>query len=243
MEQQAQPMIFKAIQSVMSELGAISKDRKNDQQGYRFRGIEDCYNALNPLFAKHGIFTSPRVVKNEKEVYANKNGGRMIHVMLEVEYDFFAIDGSKVTVGPIAAEGNDMSDKASNKAMSAAHKYAFIQVFSIPTEDLEDSDKSTVAFPAQESPKQRPAPPAVKQSAPQSPPQQIGNAGDYVITFGKKHSGKKLRDISDADLASYMTYIEMDANQKNQPIKGVVCDFMVNADTWLRRHETAQEKK
>lgn len=240
MEQQP-PLIFKAIQNVMSELGAISKDRKNDQQGYRFRGIEDCYNALNPLFAKHGIFTAPRVVKNEKEVYLNKSGGRMIHVMLEVEYDFFAIDGSKVTVGPIAAEGNDMSDKASNKAMSAAHKYAFIQVFSIPTEDIEDSDKSTVEFPAPAPAKKQSAGPAVRPSPPPTSAH-TGEPGDYVVTFGKKYNGKKLRDIPDADLASYMTFIESDAAAKNTPIKGVVCEFMVNSEKWIRRHEEMKKE-
>lgn len=228
--------IYKSILAVMADLEPIGKDRRNDQQQYRFRGIEDCYNALNPLFSKHGIFTVPRVIGRTKEVYANKSGGRMVHVSLSVEYDFVASDGSKITVGPIDAEGSDMSDKASNKAMSAAHKYAFIQLFAIPTEDMEDSDRTTVPFPPVEQPKQKAAPaarPVAKSAAPSSP-------GDYVVTFGKKYSGKKLSEISDADLASFMTYIESESARQNKPITGAACEFMVAADAWLRRFE---EKK
>ena len=57
-----------------------------------------------------------------------------------MEYDFFAEDGSKVTVGPIPAEGLDSGDKATNKALSAALKYALIQTFSVPTEDMAEAD-------------------------------------------------------------------------------------------------------
>jgi hypothetical protein len=60
-----------------------------------------------------------------------------------MEYDFFAEDGSKVTVGPIPAEGLDSGDKATNKALSAALKYALIQTFSVPTEDMAEADLET----------------------------------------------------------------------------------------------------
>lgn len=62
------------------------------------------------------------------------------HVSIMMEYDFYAEDGSKVTVGPVPAEGLDSGDKATNKALSAALKYALIQTFSIPTEDMAEAD-------------------------------------------------------------------------------------------------------
>jgi len=37
----------------------------------------------------------------------------------------------------------DSGDKATNKAMSAAYKYACFQAFSIPTESREDADYQT----------------------------------------------------------------------------------------------------
>lgn len=139
--------IYGAIIAVMGDMTAISKDRRNQQQGYAFRGIEDMYNAFHPLFAKHGIFSVPRVVSRTEETYENKNGTRMIRVILSVEYDFVASDGSSIPVGPIFAEAMDSGDKATNKALSVAHKYAFIQLFAVPTEDLEDTDLVSPGLP------------------------------------------------------------------------------------------------
>ena len=52
----------------------------------------------------------------------------------------------------------DSGDKASNKAMAIALKYAFFQVFCIPTEEMKDPDAET---PEASSPKkQTPAIPA-----------------------------------------------------------------------------------
>ncbi len=40
-------------------------------------------------------------------------------------------------------EGLDNSDKATNKAMSGAMKYALIELFCVPTQDVEDSDRTS----------------------------------------------------------------------------------------------------
>ena len=50
--------VYKAINAVQAELaavGGISKDRKNIQQNYSFRGIDDVYNTLAPILAKHKL--------------------------------------------------------------------------------------------------------------------------------------------------------------------------------------------
>jgi len=140
------PAVYIAIFNVMNDLDAISKGRRNQQQGYAFRGIEDIYNSLHPLCAKHGLVTFPRVISRDEQIYENKNGTRMIRVVLAVEYNFVGRDGSVHSCGPIYTEAMDSSDKASNKALSVAHKYAMIQTFMIPTEDLDDSDKETLVI-------------------------------------------------------------------------------------------------
>jgi hypothetical protein len=64
-------------------------------------------------------------------------------VTVESEFDFVcAIDGSKHTVKTFG-EAMDSGDKATNKAMSAAYKYAAFQAFSIPTEGDNDADAHT----------------------------------------------------------------------------------------------------
>lgn len=138
-------LIFKKMSEVMKDIGSIGKDQKNVAQGFKFRGIDQFVNGLYPALTKHGVFMAPRCVKESHELKevtrSNGKAGVDKHVTILMEYDFFAEDGSKVTVGPIPAEGLDSGDKATNKALSAALKYALIQTFSVPTEDMEEGDK------------------------------------------------------------------------------------------------------
>ena len=137
-------MIYKKMSDVMKDVGAIGKDQKNTQQGFKFRGIDQFVNALYPALTKHGVFMSPRATSFTHElkdvVRGSGKAGVDKHVSIMMEYDFYAEDGSKVTVGPVPAEGLDSGDKATNKALSAALKYALIQTFSIPTEDMAEAD-------------------------------------------------------------------------------------------------------
>lgn len=137
-------LIYKKMSDVMKDIGTVGKDQKNQAQGFKFRGIDQFVNALHPAMVKHGVFMSPRCVKEEHEVKeiirSSGKSGVDKHVTIMMEYDFFAEDGSKVTVGPIPAEGLDSGDKATNKALSAALKYALIQTFSVPTEDMAEAD-------------------------------------------------------------------------------------------------------
>jgi hypothetical protein len=129
---------------VMKEIGHISKDNKNTAQGFKFRSVDQFVNALYPALVKHGVFMTPRCTKEEHElktvVRSSGKEGVDKHVSIQMEYDFYAEDGSKVTVGPVPAEGLDSGDKATNKALSAALKYALIQTFSVPTEDMAEGD-------------------------------------------------------------------------------------------------------
>lgn len=140
--QNGQGQIYKLMIEVLKEVGSISKGRRNESQGYRFRGIDDVYEAVHPLFAKHGIFTVPRVLKEETNERVTEKGTVLRFVNLTMAYDFFAPDGSRVTAEMIG-EAMDAGDKASNKAMSAAQKYALIQTFCIPTGSTPDADYHT----------------------------------------------------------------------------------------------------
>jgi len=138
--------VYKAINAVQAELSSvgITKDRRNMQgSGYNFRGIDDVYNAIAPLLAKHSLCILPRVLTRECVERASKSGGALFYVTVEVEFDFVsADDGSKHTVKTFG-EAMDSGDKATNKAMSAAYKYAAFQAFSIPTESDNDADAHT----------------------------------------------------------------------------------------------------
>lgn len=135
--------VYQAINAVQGELAktGITKDRRNTQgSGYNFRGIDDVYNAIAPLLSEHGLCILPRVLTRQCEERTSKNGGALFYVTVEAEFDFVsAEDGSKHTVKTFG-EAMDSGDKATNKAMSAAYKYAAFQAFSIPTEADNDAD-------------------------------------------------------------------------------------------------------
>ena len=138
--------VYKAINAVQAELAAsgISKDRTNTQgSGYKFRGIDDVYNAISPLLAKHGLCILPRMLTRNCEERASKSGGALFYVTVEAEFDFVCAEDGSTHVCRTFGEAMDSGDKATNKAMSAAYKYAAFQAFAIPTEGDNDADAST----------------------------------------------------------------------------------------------------
>ena len=134
--------IFQALAAVNREIDAIGKNSRNQQQGFNFRGIDDAYNALHGLLAKHGIVTLPRVIDREYSERTTKNGGALFVTKLMVEYTFAAEDGSSIVVGPVLGEAMDSGDKGANKALAIAHKYVLFQAFTIPTL-FSDPDEET----------------------------------------------------------------------------------------------------
>lgn len=137
--------VYKAISAVMAELSkeGITKTRKNQQQGYNFRGIDDVYNALSSALSKNGLVMLPRVLSREFVERQTKSGGALFYITVDMEFDLVSsVDGSKHTIKTYG-EAMDSADKATNKAMSAAYKYAAMQAFCIPTEGDNDADAVT----------------------------------------------------------------------------------------------------
>ena len=133
------PLIYKKIIEVMADINAIGKDRRNQQQGFQFRGIDDVMNELHSSLAKCGVFVLPKVLEETRTTGKTKNGGDMFYTRLKINFGFYAEDGSHVDA-VVIGEAMDTGDKASNKALSIGLKYAMLQVFCIPTEDDKDPD-------------------------------------------------------------------------------------------------------
>lgn len=148
--------VYKAINAIQAELAktGIAKDRTNTQgSGYKFRGIDDVYNAIAPLLAQHGLCILPRMLARICDERISAAGKALFYVTVEAEFDFVcAEDGSKHTVKTFG-EAMDSGDKATNKAMSAAYKYAAFQAFAIPTEGDNDADGQTHEVALREDPR------------------------------------------------------------------------------------------
>ena len=134
--------VHQAIVEIINEMGGIGKDDHNDEQNYNFRGIDATLQVLHPLFAKYGIFFAPDVIERHYEEGPTAKSGTKSHrAMLRVKYTVYGPTGDSIVLSTWG-EGLDYSDKAHNKAMTAAFKYALFQVFAI-CDPVEDSDRGS----------------------------------------------------------------------------------------------------
>ncbi|MCL2474850.1 MAG: ERF family protein [Chloroflexi bacterium] len=144
--------IYQSINQVISQVGAVGKDKKNTQQNYAYRGVDDVMNALQPALAEAKLCIVPQTLEHIREERTSKSGNDLIYSILKIKYTFYAEDGSSISA-IVIGEGMDFGDKASNKAMSIAFKYACFQVFCIPTAEMSDPNaQSHQVKPSQPAP-------------------------------------------------------------------------------------------
>ena len=151
MEQQIVYSIYNKLGEVMKEVTAIDKTRKNEQQGFMFRGIEDFMNELHNSFAKHGIIILPHELEHIQESYevekANSRGQiekkLQFRTRVHMEFKFISTDDGSFVEADGWGEAADNGDKGYNKCKSIALKYVLMQMFLVPTKDIADPDKET----------------------------------------------------------------------------------------------------
>ncbi|WP_319737985.1 ERF family protein [Cronobacter sakazakii] len=130
-------LVYQAISAVAKEMAAtgISKDRTNTQQNFKFRGIDQVYNALAPALVNHGLLILPRITERTVTERTTPKGTVLFYVVVKAEFDFVSTKDGSVHTVVTYGEAMDSGDKATNKAMSIAYKYAAFQAFCIPTEE------------------------------------------------------------------------------------------------------------
>ncbi|HCR0953903.1 ERF family protein [Enterobacter asburiae] len=139
--------VYAAISGVASALAekGISKERKQGSQvNYAFRGIDDIYNALAPELVKNKLLILPRYTERTSVERTSKNGGALFYITVRGDFDFVSTEDGSIHTVTTYGEAMDSGDKATNKAMSIAYKYAAFQAFCIPTEETAiDADAET----------------------------------------------------------------------------------------------------
>lgn len=130
--------IWAALANAKRDIRAVGKDGKYEQGNtkYNFRGVDAVVNAVSPALARWGITLGFEVEWLKREKFQTKSGGDSWHVTARVEYRFIALDGSEHRV-TVEAEANDTADKGTGKVMSVAYRIMLLQVFSIPTDDID----------------------------------------------------------------------------------------------------------
>ena len=142
-EQTSPPHILTALNLVMKQVTAVGKDSTNQQQGFKFRGIESVLNAVGPAFRDHGVVVSFELVSHERRTYETKKGTTMMETIVKVDYEFSdMVDGSKLVCRNVPGEASDAGATSMTKAMSLAYRTALVQALAIPTDEPDPDETS-----------------------------------------------------------------------------------------------------
>lgn len=133
-------LINRRLGEILAEVQAVGKEGRNSSQGFNYRKIDDVVDMLHPILAKHKVFILSEIEDERTEERTTSRGGNLIYRILKVRITYVsAEDGSSQSVS-VVGEGMDSGDKAANKAMTAALKYAFSQTFVLPYAAMIDGD-------------------------------------------------------------------------------------------------------
>lgn len=144
-----QPTVTQAISAAAAAIGAVGKNAKMEAgpARYKYRSLDDLMDAVHGPLAEHGVTFAPHSIQMLDTLErTTKSGGTQHHLRAIVTYRVYGPNGDHIEAS-ILAEGSDTGDKAGNKLMSGALKYALGQVLSIPFA-MDDQD-AYVAEPTQ----------------------------------------------------------------------------------------------
>jgi hypothetical protein len=224
--------VYKAISAVQGELAqiGISKTKKNQQQGYNFRGIDDVYDALAPILAKHKLCILPRVIARNCVERQTQKGNPLFYVTVECEFDLVSAEDGSNHIIRTFGEAMDSADKATNKAMSAAYKYAAFQTFCIPV-DVEDADAVTLDVKPQKVQTEKPKPQESKED---------------VTDFDEKGAIKTIKATLNSKMGSLPASEKKDfyayATQGKETVdllNHIISDFDGFFDAWKKQRDDA----
>lgn len=166
--------IYEAMAAIMVEVDPITKDRRNEKQGFAFRGVDDVYNMLHRIFARHQVFVLPRGREHTFSERKTASGGIQLHHIVKGTFVFCHSSGSTVEMD-LYGECSDTGDKGAGKAQQYAYKIGLLQAFLIPTEGDNDPDAQGTVW-GNNAPAQQQRPAQQQGSAPaarrQAPPRQ-----------------------------------------------------------------------
>jgi hypothetical protein len=123
-----------ALSLVMQDVRKVTKTGFNQQQNYKFRGVDATINAVGPVLRKHGVIVLPTLVSERMETFQTAKGSTMYRSVVVVTYRFIGPAGDDLSA-TVAGEGSDSLDKATSKAMSVAYRTALLQALCLPTDD------------------------------------------------------------------------------------------------------------
>lgn len=135
------PTVVEALLAVMEDVQAVGKGDFNQQQKYKFRGIDAVVNAVGPAFRKHGVIAVPAKSEARYRDVQTSTGKPSRECTVSVTYRFYGPAGDFIEA-EVPGESMDFGDKGAPKAMSVAYRIALLQALCIPTDEPEPDAQS-----------------------------------------------------------------------------------------------------
>jgi hypothetical protein len=137
--------IHEAIAGIYASVNGYVQKTKSEGLRYSFASEADLIAKLRPAMVENGVFVYVHGYNEvQRGVVTSSKGTSMNTVTLSANVRF--VHGASGTHLEVVAlgEGADTGDKAGNKAMTCAYKYALRQTFCIETGDDPDRDQDNV---------------------------------------------------------------------------------------------------
>lgn len=153
--------IYEAMLKIMGGIDPIAKNKKNTQQNYKYRGVEDIYAVLNPMLIANRVILIPEILSHNITEFTTGKGTLLFRVVATMKYTFKSVEDGSFIECIMTGEGMDSGDKATPKAISMAFKYMAFQLFCIPVDDnvdaeVDNHEVSTNPTPAPQNTKSEP---------------------------------------------------------------------------------------
>ncbi|MFE0877284.1 ERF family protein [Streptomyces smyrnaeus] len=245
------PRVFTALAAVMGDAMPVAKNQRNQQQNYKFRGIDDVMSAMAGPLRKHGVFILPSIVTHRQE----RRGEKMTHTVIRMRYRIYGPAGDCL-IADVPGEASDYADKATNKAQSAALKYLLFTLFMLPVDgrSIDDGDRH---HPENEAPQQAEQQPRRSRRAEPGPweqdppPQQpTGPSRDYLAEARAADNVSAVRALhkqakDEGAPADYLAALaEIGASKpgaKPRQQRGAVADTPRRAMQWTQGHQQVSD--
>ena len=132
--------VYAAFAKALQSAKFVGKDGWNQQQQFKFRGIDGTLQAVGPAFRENDLFLVPEVVTHHIEQIQSARGKPMVQVILHMKYTVAHQDGSSFS-GTAVGEATDFADKATSKAGSVALRTFLLQSMVLPTGDSDPDEE------------------------------------------------------------------------------------------------------
>jgi hypothetical protein len=137
--------LAEAVCRVMQQVSYVQKDKQMQGGGsYKYVSVEAVIDALRPEMIRQQLVLIPAGVDPlTLECFENKNGTRQNRTQVRYTFRLVHAPSQQSESVVVIGEAIDVGDKSSNKAMTAARKYALIMLFNIETGTDPDDTPST----------------------------------------------------------------------------------------------------